>query len=233
MSVQTPERRSQAQAEGVVVPQALIDVSIIAIEQALSAADVEARPWRPFATEPGVREKVLWEDETLRLVRGHPRARARDEDPRALPRGARAPPVCAFRELRARRLPASTRTRRIRVRTGRGVARDRPGRGRWVPHVLRATWRDRGNGSDGVADGTWASGCSRPPKDPPRRHGRADRRRRRREAPSPFAEANAGTFRRDRRAEAVEVVQEEREFHPGDPRSGTDCCASSSRASLP
>lgn len=63
MSVQTPERRWEAQAEGIGGRQALIDVCILAIEQALSAADVEARPWRPFATEPGVREKVLWEDE--------------------------------------------------------------------------------------------------------------------------------------------------------------------------
>ncbi|HYU59016.1 MAG TPA: cupin domain-containing protein [Actinomycetota bacterium] len=31
-------------------------------ERALSATDVEARPWRPFAGQPGVRDKVLWED---------------------------------------------------------------------------------------------------------------------------------------------------------------------------
>jgi quercetin dioxygenase-like cupin family protein len=32
------------------------------IEHALSATDVEARPWQPFANGPGVRFRVLWDE---------------------------------------------------------------------------------------------------------------------------------------------------------------------------
>jgi quercetin dioxygenase-like cupin family protein len=50
-------------------------------EHVLSSTDVEAKPWRPFADQPGVRDKVLWEDPSSGSYAGimelAPRARVR------------------------------------------------------------------------------------------------------------------------------------------------------------